>query len=71
MSQCLRVLSNVITPILKEVKYGKDKADIPEEGLEKFWAKYPSNGSQTVCEQGRWLVAKNKAIMLYHVDRGR
>jgi hypothetical protein len=33
-----------------EGKYGKDKAHIPDEELEKFWAKYNPMDSKTVCD---------------------
>jgi NAD(P)-dependent dehydrogenase (short-subunit alcohol dehydrogenase family) len=53
------------TPILKGGgKYGKDKANIPEEELEKFWAKYHPMNPKLFASRALKLVAKNKAIII-------
>jgi NAD(P)-dependent dehydrogenase (short-subunit alcohol dehydrogenase family) len=53
------------TPILKGGgKYGKDKANIPDEELEKFWAKYHPMDPKLFATKALGLVAKNKAIII-------
>jgi NAD(P)-dependent dehydrogenase (short-subunit alcohol dehydrogenase family) len=53
------------TPILRGGgKYGKDKANIPDEELEKFWAKYHPMDPKLFATKTLGLVAKNKAIII-------
>ena len=53
------------TPILKGGgKYGKDKANIPDEELDKFFAKYHPMDPKLFATEALGLVAKNKEIII-------